>query len=338
MELVSSVPYSITFKKNVSSRFLMGIEDTLKELWGAERWEEAYSAAVDNASQLHPDYVRKAAAHWSHQLRHDKVGEGARNVLDAASAMPDADPLTFYGKAILDEEEGLLIRYFGGASADSLRRALGLELRASMLYSTAARNGAHEIVDAAEIENRRLRVLGVASTICIKLAEQTREKDKDRYIQAAVDYARQELEGRVAQGEGSGFYLANALSGLGLALGIAGDYPGAMEHLGKGQLAAQLGQRPLEASVYNFRMAAEVHRAEPDNREKIAQYFDAVFAAHQPGTTAEQGRWTPGVMATLREEMFLLSAHLGTFNGVNYQQRCEALYAPKATPAVTPKV
>jgi tetratricopeptide (TPR) repeat protein len=298
------------------------IEDLFKE----QKWQEAYNLALSVVDEVHPDYVRKAAAHWSHQLRHDEGGEGAREVLDIARRLPGIGLETFYGKAMLEEEEALLARYFSGDDLGELGRAISAIEKSLELYVNAEENVEHEIVDADEIESRKLRAYGVASTIEIKLAEKTEDEAREHHIAKAVEYAGEELQGRIARDEQPGFHLANAYCGMGMALGISGDYSGAMEHLTTAQETAVEGNRPLEASVYNFRMAAEVHRSEPENVGKIGDYLDPIFEAHGEGKTEADGRWTKGVFDTLMDELSNLVNHVAENGGVDYNSKMAEMY------------
>ena len=305
-----------------------GVLYRLNDHFEKGEWREAHVLATGFAHELHPDYVRKAAAHLSHELRHTAAGEGAAEVLEFATELPDADPQTFYGDGMIAEEEGLLARYFGGDTLDSLTMALGFEVEAASLYDKAAGNVDNEIVDADEIENRRLRVTGVAGTIEIKLADIAEDDEtRDIHLKRAVEYAGTELDARIANGEEPSHGLATAYSQMGMAQGMAGNYQEAIDNLQKAVEVADKAGLALESSVYKFRLAAEVHRADPDNKDKIAEYLGQVLEAHQDGKTAEDGRWTAGVMKTLERDMFDLAAHLDVHDGKDYRVLVSEMYA-----------
>lgn len=238
---------------------------------------------------------------------------------------------TFFGRGRLFEEIALVLKYLPGTGAQRLNDfGVALENAEEAIdnYKHARDNTLPEIVDKDTIEDRLLRTTGIASTIATEVARLVSGDRRDRHLQylgKAVEYAQQEVEGRLARGEIITAPLANAYHTLGVAQTELAKGDEEMYAAAKGNISRAFKlspEDPMLLTVLTFRFAWLEYTVHPDSeKETIGIYVDKVLEEQGP---MGEGRWDAGVKATLKDQMLTLGKHVGP----PLQERVETFYAP----------
>lgn len=235
---------------------------------------------------------------------------------------------TFFGRARILEEEGLVVRYhpFENDVVSDLKFSVELLEKAANMYVNALENAENEIVGSAEINSRLLRTTGIIAAVCSEIAEKIKGIEIKKYLDMGLEYAEAELNDRLEAKETEGFNLANAYHTRAVVLtGMVGAkeyYPDtdALYELAKKDIETAKGLMPnsMVSSVLDFRLAWLNFRHSPGNKTEIEQYLnDALLAQKDAHRT-----WGKGVKDLFKEKMIKLAAHLGG----EYAGRIEAMY------------
>ena len=287
--------------------------------------QEAAGLAQSNP-ELNPDYLAFSIANIGYARR--RRGDPRKEVkglledtlnttIAFMSLWANADGSrreTKAGRARLLEEIGLVRRYSpdqGDLSGD-LKTALNNLEDAVRLYASAISQPEAEIISLDKLQSRKLRCIGVASTIATEISRVVPEAKITPYLEMAVSYAQDELSGRLQAGEQSGFNLANAYHTLGVAQSeLAGEkkdyYDSAKENF---SLARQLSQEagdPMTVSVLSFREAWLEYKKDYSGTESIRPHLALVLEYQKD----EKTYWNSAVRKAIQPQMQLLAAAVG---------------------------
>lgn len=236
---------------------------------------------------------------------------------------------TFFGRARILEEEGLVVRYhpFEADVASDLKFSVELLEKAASMYVNALENAENEIVGSAEINSRLLRTTGIIAAVCPEIAEKIKGTEIKKYLDMGLEYAEAELNDRLEAKETEGFNLANAYHTRAVVLtGMVGakEYylnTDALYEMAKKDIETARNLLPpngRDASVLDFRLAWLNFRHNPENKMEIEQYLNEALLAQKD----EHRMWGKGVKDVLKEKMFNLATHLGS----EYVSRVDAMY------------
>lgn len=290
--------------------------------------EAAYLAK--SSPRLHPDYLAFSVANIGYARR--KRGDPRREVLSLlentlqatissqSGRISAGDSLgaahageAYAGRARLLEEIGLVRRYAPDSEdlSGDLKTALGNLEEAVRLYGSAISQPEAEIISLEKLKSRRLRCIGVASTIATEISRSVPTEEITHYLEMAVSYAQDELSGRLQAGEQGGFNLANAYHTLGVAqseLASEGNYYDlAKENF---RLARQFSREAGDAmtvSVLSFREAWLEYKRDPLDSESIRPHLVSVLGDQRP----EKTYWNSAVRMAIQTQMHLLAAAVG---------------------------
>ncbi len=297
-----------------------------------------HQKAVDLArgnQELNPDYLAFSVANVGYARR--RRGDSRAEVLGLlestlqstissmliwAKAEESSRQKSYAGRARLLEEIGLVRRYAPDQEdvGKDLKVALSNLEEAVQLYDQAILNltsspeadtGA-EIISLKQLQNRKLRSIGVASTIAAEISRVVPTDEITGYQKKAVQYAHDELSSRLSLGEESGFNLANAYHTLGVAQSelVSGQnefYSPAKENFHQAEELSIASGDPMTVSVLSFREAWLEYKRDHSDSESIRPHLALVLEYQK----SEKTYWNKAVRLAIRPQMQILATAVG---------------------------
>jgi len=252
----------------------------------------AEAAALADNPDLNPDYLAVSRANQAYALRqlghYGEASDVLRTALLHLESSAEA-PKSYGGYGRVFEELGLVaadmpLLPYEKTETKILNVHLGLEFFGDALdnYGFALMNLSTEIYTSSQLDQRRLRTLGIRAPKARDLYELSAlPSEKQAWIEKAVEYATEEVTAREALGEKEGQNLANAYHSLGQALtetvtDAPENYIRARDLFDK--VAATPGVHQNTLITMNLRKAWLEYRRNPTNAAAITPLFDVFLA------------------------------------------------------------
>lgn len=293
----------------------------------------AHTIAADLASQapdINLDHLLVSNANQAYALRQQGDYKAAQQLLYGAFEKVQnstGDFPTYAGRGRVYEELGIVTADFPVPALEPVDLQIPLKIghikaglayfqEALSFYDKALDTG-DEIYSRAQIQQRKLRTIGMRAPKARDLYELVEREEKKSWLAKAVEYATEEVSGREALGETTGQNLANAYHSLGQVLtetvtDTPENYVRARDLFDK--VAATPGVHENTLITMNLRKAWLEYRRDPTAAAAIIPLFEVFLADTSALTGADKNALNRKVV------------ELGTLLGGDYVEKVRGFY------------
>ncbi len=277
---------------------------------------QVHAAAAELAKDpsINLDYHLISNANMGYALRQlGQYHEAGQLLRDSLIQSATRSPLATYGgRGRVYEELGLVVadvplaENANEARIKNTQEGLATFALAIQDYDAALHNQG-EVYTPLQLQQRRLRTIGMQSPKARNLAELTAGAERQDWLKKAVTYATQEVDARESMGEKEGQNLANSYHSLGqvlseLVVEDSSQYSAAKQAFEKA--AAVPGVAENTKTTLYLRRAWLEYKREASAKEAIAPLFDTFLKQSSILTSADK--------SSLQRRVLELGRHLGS--------------------------